>query len=476
VGIVLAVIVGLAVGGYFFIFGYCHSQTVAWVRDNAVPLSTCEPDADFSDLARLKELIGSVRAVGAGEATHGTHEFFQFKHRLFRYLVTEMGFTSIAFESSLERATLLDRYVKTGEGDPRRLLTNLGFWVYDTEEVLALIEWMRGYNADTINHQKLSFMGFDIQFPQYAICSALEYLGRLDTGFVARSRAEFAGISEGTCMDTNRLAAIGDTITIDTFRKRCADLSESETMRIGSAIDAIINQLEQSKPELIAISTVDEWEWAHQFALVAKQAHEMFILEQPGHNPDSPDIDNVRDEAMASNIKWLISRQPNGSKMMLWGHNGHIAREMPNFDNGIRAMGQRLAEEFGTSYFSIGFSFDQGSFQSRDFSSDDGPLRNFTVGAAMPHGIDAVFARAGLNSFLCDTRRLPKAGPVHWASSIGYPMRNVGSGFDMNSEDEFYASINPEHAFDAIVFFNETTRARPTDWVKARFKLKDDSR
>ena len=40
----------------------------------------------------LKAIIGPARVVALGEATHGTREFFQLKHRMLEFLVTEMGF------------------------------------------------------------------------------------------------------------------------------------------------------------------------------------------------------------------------------------------------------------------------------------------------------------------------------------------------------------------------------------------------
>jgi hypothetical protein len=50
-----------------------------WLRENAIPFDTTEPGSDFADLMPLKEIIGDARIVALGEATHGTHEFFQMK-------------------------------------------------------------------------------------------------------------------------------------------------------------------------------------------------------------------------------------------------------------------------------------------------------------------------------------------------------------------------------------------------------------
>ena len=33
-----------------------------------------------------------------------------------------------------------------------------------------------------------------------------------------------------------------------------------------------------------------------------------------------------RDECMARNVQWILDRQPKGTRMVLWAHNGHVCR------------------------------------------------------------------------------------------------------------------------------------------------------
>ncbi|MCP4659867.1 MAG: hypothetical protein GY856_31070, partial [bacterium] len=71
-------------------------EVVAWIHEHAIPLATPEAEQGFDDLRPVRELIGDARVVGLGEATHGTREFFQLKHRMLEFLVEEMGFTVFA--------------------------------------------------------------------------------------------------------------------------------------------------------------------------------------------------------------------------------------------------------------------------------------------------------------------------------------------------------------------------------------------
>lgn len=88
-------------------------------------------------------MIDGARIVALGEATHGTREFFKLKHRLVEFLVAEHGFTTFAIEANWPECEAAIEYVMNGVGDPAVALAGLHFWTWDTEEVLALIEWMR---------------------------------------------------------------------------------------------------------------------------------------------------------------------------------------------------------------------------------------------------------------------------------------------------------------------------------------------
>ena len=63
-------------------------------------------------------MLGPVRVVGLGEATHGSRELVTPARRLLAYLVTEEGFDVFASEADHEGGTALDAEVTTGEGDP----------------------------------------------------------------------------------------------------------------------------------------------------------------------------------------------------------------------------------------------------------------------------------------------------------------------------------------------------------------------
>src|SRR5690349_2165009 len=100
---------------------------VDWVRANAVPLTAVEAGRGFADLQCLRG-------------------FFQLKHRLLEFLVTELAFAIFGIEANYPECLRVNDYVLHGKGDPAEALAGTRFWTWDTEEVLALIEWMRSWN------------------------------------------------------------------------------------------------------------------------------------------------------------------------------------------------------------------------------------------------------------------------------------------------------------------------------------------
>src|SRR5262245_28688700 len=170
--------VAAAAGGYV-LYGpsdtHAGPDVIAWLKANAIPLATAEPGGDFKDLEPLRAVIGNARIVAMGEATHGTREFFQLKHRLIEYCVSQLGFTIIGFEAEYGTTLAVNDYVLDGKGSAADTVTGMGFSIWDTEEVLALVEWIRAWNAS--HDRKVKFYGFDMQS---SAASALHLLGYLE--------------------------------------------------------------------------------------------------------------------------------------------------------------------------------------------------------------------------------------------------------------------------------------------------------
>ncbi len=168
---------------------------VAWLRARAVPFATCEAGNGFEDLEPLRAIVGDARIVALGEGTHGTREFFQMKHRLLEFLASELGFTIFSIEASTPEAYELDPYVLGGPGDPKKLIGGMYFWTWNTEEVLAQVEWMRAFNAARPDGAApLHFTGFDMQSPDVAMEVVTGFLAGVDPERAAEVKALYGEI------------------------------------------------------------------------------------------------------------------------------------------------------------------------------------------------------------------------------------------------------------------------------------------
>ena len=122
----------------------------------------------------LDKVVGDARIVALGEATHGTRDFFQLKHRMVEYLATRKGFTIFSIEANMPEAYRLNKFVLSGEGDPKQLLMGMYFWTWNTEEVLDMILWMRDFNKS--GKGRIEFTGFDMQTPTVPIETVRDFL------------------------------------------------------------------------------------------------------------------------------------------------------------------------------------------------------------------------------------------------------------------------------------------------------------
>jgi erythromycin esterase len=101
----------------------------------------------------------------------------------------------------------------------------------------------------------------------------------------------------------------------------------------------------------------------------------------------------------------------------------------------------------------LGFGFNRGSFQA--IRAGGGGLQNFTVGAAPSGSFDALLGAAEIPLFALDLRNAPPALRETRAS------RQIGAMFSNDTESNYVLRASVPAMFDAILFVENTTAARP---------------
>lgn len=108
----------------------------------------------------IKKIAINKNIIAMGEATHGQKKITDFRINMFKKLV-KLNYTVFVLEEQYSCCELVNKYIKTGIGNPKELLKNFSF-PWSNMEILNLIKWMRKYNK--LNNNKLEFKGIDCQY------------------------------------------------------------------------------------------------------------------------------------------------------------------------------------------------------------------------------------------------------------------------------------------------------------------------
>src|SRR5262249_2593711 len=266
--------------------------------------------------------------VSLGESTHGTREHFLMKHRLLEFLVREMGFTHFAIEANMTEAFAVNDYVLTGKGNAKEALAGLYFWTWYTEEVLDLIEWMREYNREA--KTKVQFLGFDMQTGTVALAQTRAFLARADPSYLKETEAP---MDKWVTLFPKTLAE----------RQALQRRKQEDTQPLIDGLWSLVKHLEENR-DRYEKALPGEADRGIQNARVAAQAARNAVS-----------TFNYRDQCMAENAAWILDRAPQGSKLVLWAHNGHVSRN-PG------AMGSHLSKRFGKEQVIVGFAAGEGQY------------------------------------------------------------------------------------------------------------------
>lgn len=418
---------------------------IAWLKGNAAPIKTVEAGSGFDDMQPLKKVFKDVRFVGLGEETHGTREFFQFKHRMLEFLVREMGFRVFAIEASYSACQNINDYVMGKMDDGAKALVSQGFWTWNTEEVRAMLDWMRKYNAGVPADKKVKFVGFDIQNNETGKIKLLEYLKR-----VAPERAteteSFFKIREGE---------LGYSV-FDTSEK--GKEGTAKFRALASQYNDLFVFLDLNGTSLAAKSSQAEYEQMREYSRV--------ILQFTSSYTSPANTIYLRDRYMADNFRRLVEHEPAGTRFVIWAHNGHISTNQ--FEG--QSFGSSLRRFYGKDYYALGFSFNQGSFQAmgpKENAPSQFSLTQFTVGTGPADSVDWYLAQTGLKSFVVDFRGPRKNGEFSEWLTGEHRMRSIGAIYYPNlPELNVFGLTVLGKEFDGLFFIDAATRARPNSSVK----------
>lgn len=369
----------------------------------AHPLRSTQPGGSTADLRALDAMVGDAKVVGLGEATHGSHEFFTMKHRVFQHLVEERDFTTFALEMSWSAGLRIDEYLQGGPGDPRRIAREtLAGSPWEREEFVRLIGWMRDHNTRHPD-RRVHFMGDDLGAPKLG-----DHIFERVLSSVATARPEalprlqelYAG-----------LRPFDDVFAH--LRKPLPERKENAA-RAQEALDLVAGHQEAGG---------EDYAWTVQHA--RNIAHTFAFATVDLTDPASVTAaERLRDQAMADNVLWW--QRQTGHRMLLSAHNGHVGYLSTHPDMYPRTQGTVLRDCLGRDYAAFGFTFAGGSFLTKD-TSLDGDWKPVTVPAARPGMHEHTLDQVGYRDFYVDLRAVPAKARI-WLNRPR-PVYDAGSTF-----------------------------------------------
>lgn len=112
--------------------------------------------------AVMKLLPARPRLLALGEPTHGEDALLDVRNELFRQLVEQEGYRTIAIESDCLMGLVVDGYVTSGTGTLDQVMEH-GFshgWGASAAN-RELVRWMRAHNDGRPASERIRFAGFD---------------------------------------------------------------------------------------------------------------------------------------------------------------------------------------------------------------------------------------------------------------------------------------------------------------------------
>jgi erythromycin esterase len=422
--------------------------------DQADVRAVARPLRTGSDLDALVERVGDARLVLVGEASHGTHEYYAWRDRLTRRLVTEKGFGFVAVEGDWPDCRRLHRSVTGGPVGVDEALGGYDrwpTWMWANSAVRAAATWLREHNSGLPPRQRVAFHGLDVYSLQRSMREVVRWLRQHEPDHASAALEAYACFEPygpdpfAYAHATRWVPESCEDAVIQVLRGMC----ERHGAEDGSGID-------------------DEGRFvAEQNAAVVAGAERYYRTAVRG----GPDSWNVRDLHMADTLDRILAHHGPGAKGVVWAHNTHVgdARATDMAEAGMTNLGQLARERHADEgVVLVGFAGHRGSVVAgRAWGA---PAERLPVPPGRDGSVEDLLHRAlqDEESLLVfpqtyDQPRWLRTSLDHRAIGVVY-----------HPEQERWGNYVPStlgDRYDALLWFGETTaleplRAEPVDDVE----------
>lgn len=331
-----------------------------------MPLPDTVRRLPLDDLTRFAELIGDARVVAIGENNHHIREFGLLRERILRFLVTELGFGVLAFESGFAEGELVDDWIRGGPGDVETVTRDgFTFRFGDSTEVRDMLRWLRAHNAAG---GRVRFAGLDVPGSGGSGVPAL----RRVRDYLLRHAPAQVSLVDTAIEATRPYVAANNSAAV----ARYTALSAPERDAATTALTRLLLRLDAVPPGPDRHERLIARHHALGALRLDEQLREFVVLGEPGP-PDM--VTSSRDVYQAETVRLLRERFGADQRIVLMLHNGHAQRVPMQLVPGVRACsaGCYLAGDLGADYVVLGVTALAGS--TTDLRLDDQARQGFEV-------------------------------------------------------------------------------------------------
>jgi erythromycin esterase len=372
------------------------------------PLTSYTPEIETTDLSKIDSVFNYTRLIGIGECTHGTSEFTTMRHRMFKYLVDHKGFNTVFIEADFSACQRLNRYVNGETDNIDKVIFELLYFAWTTDEMKKFVEWIRYYNLKSTD--KIQIVGCDMQS-------------------ISDDKIEINRMKE----KSNQIDSIPKFFSTFT-------LPYEDTNSIKSALsewslfykNQLLHNLDSNNFKLMN-STIT------QFLNYKLNKYQQY---------------NYRDSCMAINILEYLNLNPN-SKGILMAHNGHVSKTIYDYtyQYSYKTAGQFLNEYLGEKYISIAQTTNTGNFNAWNYLKSKPVFSICELKKAKRNSLENKLSKLEVDILVCKYSSIESINKLTY-TEIGHTYGKT----NMNYKIKRYKKLK-EGKFDYVIYFKNTNES-----------------
>lgn len=409
---------------------------------------------DIDDFQALLDAIKDKKIVMLGEASHGTHDYYQWRADISKKLLQDYGFDFVAVEGDWPPCYELNRHVKhyddaiTDIDQVMQQFQRWPSWMWANKEVREWARWLASFNGNLPEDQQKGFYGLDVYSLWESLDAVMDYLKEEDPQAFEVAKEAMRCFEPHRDDDGQRYA-----LSTRLVPEGCS----AEVTELLRKVRSRASSYNSDREHPLSVE---------QNALVSNNAERYYRIMVSGDESTW----NLRDQHMMDTLKRLMEFHGPDAKGIVWAHNTHIgdASYTDMADAGMYNIGELARQEYGRDDLAlIGFGCYQGTVLAG--AAWDEPVQEMKVPEARPDSWEDYCHRAGTQFYvacsdLLDCPELERR-IAHRAIGVVYDPRRERFGN--------YVPTDITQRYDYFIFFDETRALQALDVSEDRLKVPD---